>query len=1187
MTSCVCGALPCPACLGCSICQCVCPRGPRSQPNGSLPLEARPPPAKRRRPSPALPTTAFLPQPPHLPPPAHLPALSREPDFHVQPFHEPLVPTPVASTPAARPNPASAHSCIVSSNDRGSRHEAQLQQAREKLSKLLPLLELDSRNVTSLVSDVPGTSLEYASNLSAIQLMQNIIRQVATIVSPSDPDGLSRRFLSRSAGEGAASSTAQEMLVSNIINAMKATRRGTLARRYVRSVLCGTMTRTEVNALLGYSDDQSEQNASFITSGPSNSGGGGITGSSVARKGLDEDDEEEEEEDDDREVGRNISGRLPRMSSKTFSRSRRDWDTLRERGELQPSKFGRARVRDEALRQLLAFLFSPENIVLVSWTSQRIVVHGRKLDLPAVVGSKSGGALHEAYCKLLKGKNKKPLSRGSFYAVAKTLTRREVTRVLPIDNMTQTLVRDPLILLRDIIMRGIPYADRSAFLKKVDKVEWFLMHSFGENHLVQDAEGFHDLNFALQSDSLMGDVSSMLDRSVQCTGCLFPFSLLTDIEERAQLQRNSPDARTVISCQNRFIYYLGLLCRKTAQDRGIEAAVNEIVSRKLHNRVIVFMSQLSYGEAVRTGKTHLIPNEKDVSLYGAVVIVLGRQNTDTQNEKDISTTDLETRYYTHVVSNDLDCDVRVAAVVIEALLHQISLDVAHAEELIFVSDNSPIYKNSILPALVPHLARELGLRALRYIYSCSQLCEFLIEAYFELVMGIGRGSLSNGQVLTPTQLVHAINTEQEHLNIAGEFISLTEDFQKFSSFLQNDSSAFPSIGVKNVVEYQLRQISDPANPADSGSVITKLHDFSGVGMGTSFEIKESSVRALTGLMGYTGRDSINRSPEDFAWVGPVTGVGTSIGARRIPLSGLPKVPLANGVSEGVVADILSRLRHRKTSATVDEKSSTTDIGVSAVGSKGMGSRTCVDCRRSFKSESFQKSHICKGSPLDKDVSARAVVVASEMLREGALPIFRNSSEHLSSDSLSLQDTKNHVINTLWFGWARQSISEEYIESPRTQQYKKEVFERLDKEEDDQRKDPLEIRSFLRAKYVDRNDIPNEKTIRHWHLLHEATKRIQPFYMTAVDGAPIVSYNEDTQSAGSRRSRMNPRYLARITSMHQRHLSLPEPKRPKPRYMYKEFEDFFRDEQGRLPPDFPGQKQVMNKINALRTKSKQR
>lgn len=1054
---------------------------------------------------------------------------------------------------------------------------------------MLTLLELDPGTLPTVPHEAPGVKFEEASHRSSLQLMQNIIQQVAKLIYPSDPEGFAARFIPRAAGDCAPLPTAQETLVSNIVMAMKSTRRGTLARRYVRSVLCGTMTRAEVNALLGYPSQQSEQNVSVITSGPNDSGG--ITGSSTVAKLLDDNDgyeeePEEEEEQEELEGGRDARERLPRMSSKTFSRSRRDWDTLLECGELQPAKFGRARVRDEALRQLLTFLFSPENVVLVSWTAQRIVVHGRRLDIPALVGSKSGGALHEAYCKLLKGKNKKPLSRGSFYAVAKTLTRREVTRVLPIDNVTQTLVRDPLILLRDIIMRVIPYPHRSTFLKKVDIVEWFLTHSFVESHVGQDLGGFHDLSFALQSDSLMSDVNAMFDRSVRCKGCMFPFSLLAEIQTGAQLQGDSPDASTVMSCQDRFVYYLGLLCRKTAQDRGIEDAVQEIVSKKLYNRVIVFMNHLSYDEAIRTGKTHLIPKEKNLSMHGSAVLILGkRHNTDTQSERETTATDLETRFYNHLVSNDAQSDVRVAAVVMEALLHQISLDIAHAEEVIFVSDNSPIYKNHILPSLVPHLATEFGLRAMRYIYTCSQLCEFLIEAQFELVMGIGRESVVSGEALTPKRLVNAVNTEQKHLNVAAEFISLGENFHSFSTFIQNDSSAFPSIGDKNDVTYQERQVADPANPGESGSVITRLHDFSGIGMGATFEIKDSSVKALRRLMGYNGGEASRRSKAACVWVGPVTGVNISIRARRLPSSSLPKAAPANGVSEGVVADLLSRLRYGKTAA-VEEKSSATDIP-SATGSKAVGSRTCVDCRRSFKSESFQKSHNCKGSPLDKDVSARAVVVATEMLHEGALPIFGDPSEHLSSDYVSLQGTKNRAMDNLWFGWARQPISEDLIESARTQQYKKEVFERLERKEDDQKIDPSELRGILRTKYVGRNDIPKEKTIRHWYLLHEATKRIQPFYMTAVDGAPIVSYNEDTQSAGGGRSRMNPRYLAKITAMHQQHLSLPELKRPKPRHMYKEFEGFFRDGQGRLPPDFPCQKQVMNKINALRTKSKHR
>lgn len=135
----------------------------------------------------------------------------------------------------------------------------------------------------------------------------------------------------------------------------------------------------------------------------------------------------------------------------------------------------------------------------------------------------------------------------------------------------------------------------------------------------------------------------------------------------------------------------------------------------------------------------------------------------------------------------------------EALLHHISLDIGHAEEVTFISDNSPTYRTifHILPSFVLHLTTEFGLRAVHYIYTCSQLSEILSEAQFFLNL---QWEYGNGEALTPNLLVNAVNTEQTHFNVAAAFIGLEEDFHSFSSFIRVTALHFP-FGDKDKIEY--------------------------------------------------------------------------------------------------------------------------------------------------------------------------------------------------------------------------------------------------------------------------------------------------------------------------------------------------------------------------------------------------
>lgn len=1020
--------------------------------------------------------------------------------------------------------------------------------------------------------------------------MHTVIQAAARLVCPTDPDGLSALFLHSEAPPIA--NRLQDNLVSNVVAAMKATKRGTLARRYFRCMLAGdAMSRADVNEVLGHPPEPPEHSGSISTFAPlSQSRSTGST-TWLGRQAEEANDQDNNDDDDDCEDdesdcrGLNAgSTNFPRMSSKTFSRSKRDWKTLVEYGELQPAKFGRARVQDDALRQLLAFLFSPENISLVSWTRQRIVAHDRALDLPAVVCSKKGGVLHDEYCKLAQKAGKKPLSRGSFYAVVKTLTRREIHRVLPVDNMTLTLVKDPLTLLRDLIMRLIPYPHRVNFLKQVDKVEWFLIHSFVESHIGKDSSGCHDLQFALLCDSLQSSPRQMFDRPVHCAGYQSPFVLLDRIYAAAGLNDASPDTQTLGSCHERFQRYLGWLCAKSAQDRAIEGTFNEIASKKLRSRVVIFTSHLNYSDALRPAESQVAPSLEKVTMHGSVVYSLA--------SGDRTDSGFQVHFYNHVVRSDSQIDAvvdaRVVAFVVEALLHRVREDLPHANEVVFVNDNASSYKNHILPSLLPLLASSAGFRAVRYIYSCSQVCQFLTEALFEVVT-----TLTPGDVQSPEHIVNEINTQQKLPSMGAQLILLGREYEAFANSLQNGSSMFPSIGDRNDVVYQAWKASDvhAAGNTSNLSVVARLRDYAGIGKGQSFEIMDS-------LLGITGthleRDKRGLGTAQAAWQGSITGVRVIRTARRLtPFKRWKQLSL-DGVSGGLVTDTIRELHAvaRKGAETAQE--SVAELEGPSVVSNATAGPTCAGCRRSFKNESCLKSHACKGPPVDKDVSARASVVASEMLRDGKLPVFRDASEQLSLSSLNFRGPGQYLIRSLRFGWARPPdegrrrglLSVGLVENASMMLYREEVFALLDKQEDGQNLSYAEMQRTLQAKFAGRVDIPTEKRLQYWCQLHVAGKNIQRFYMIGKDGTPIVSYEEDTQNAASGRSRMNPLYSKKITDMHEQYLKIAEIKRPKPRYMYKEFVNFFQDAQGRLPPDFPEQKQVMNKINALRTKSKQ-
>lgn len=1080
-------------------------------------------------------------------------------------------------------------------------------EAKDKLRAVLKALDIDPRALTRLVN-INKMPTEKPNIKPAYALIRKIIASLAPIAYPADPTALAQMFDVRAQ----ANASVQQKLISNIITAMKATKRGTIARRYVRSVLCGSMSRAEVNRLLGHDDDAPPH---------------------------------EDYSDDGKED-------TLKMTGKTFSRARRDWEVLTECGELQPAKYGRTKVQDESLRHLLAFLFSPDNLVLISWSALRIVIDDKRINLPAVMVSRNGSLMHQEYCKTLEATGSNPLSRGSFYAVLNALTRKELKSPLPIDNPTRTLVKDPLILLRDIAIRIVPYEVRASFLREIDKAEWFLIHSFAESHLGTDNSGFHDISFALRGSAMLEDPRAMEHRTIECRGCIFPFAVVAHLVKMAA-PHDVDEAKAVSeACRNKFVAYMRYLCRKTAQDVAIENAVHELRTKKMPNRLIVFMNYINaLDPSAKSGK---IPILQGASLHGATVFFCHERN-------DIDTKEaLRHVSYHHFISPNGYEDSSVSAFVTEALLHHIRLDFPEADELVFVTDNLPVYKNGFFPAFLPHISRRHGFRAIRLIHSCSQICEFLLDAQFEQVMKVLLSHFSNGNTPTIDQALSIINSDNRLVGTAAGHIFFERECHEFTSsvrLLRSQGSTSLEFGDANDIVYQDWQTSEVDKGDETHSVKARVHDFSGT-REAYVEVDDAFFRSLThcrpapisdilgspaeppssiplnadrqnnaagiGAPGFTiftqheppksantpedgvstclqipnpntiaqaysnsGEVQSSSQFEGEEWVGPVTHVRV-IGARhRVSMADIKAGPLPHGVTGGLVVDTINRIQtHGNRSVVTADKAIKDEPSVTPLSKTGIAGRSCPGCHRSFKSERFLQSHQCKGPPVDKDVSARAVVLATEMYRDGELPAFADPSAFLWSGTSLGESEEFQTISGLECGWARIPTPEDIFESNTTLVYKMDVFQWLDEGRAEAELPASVFRDRLLGKYPQREDIPSLTVIEGWCILRKALWRIQPFCQMGRDGTPIMVYGEETEN-GSGKSRMKSRYIAKITEMHMQQMGMNEAARPKPRYMFKEFEDFFRDGQGRLPPDFPNQKQVINKINALRSKSKHR
>ncbi|KAI0567450.1 hypothetical protein FGB62_2g214 [Gracilaria domingensis] len=1078
-------------------------------------------------------------------------------------------------------------------------------EAKDKLRAVLKSLEMDPRALTRIIN--MSTMLDERPSMKpGYALVRKIVAALSSLVYPSDPPTFLQLFDNRAQ----ANASVQEKLISNIITAMKATKRGTIARRYVRSVLCGSMSRAEVNRLLGHDEDAPAH---------------------------------EEESDDGKED-------TLKMTGKTFSRARRDWEVLIECGELQPAKYGRTKVQDESLRYLLAFLFSPENLVLVSWSALRIVVDEKTIQLPAVMVSKNGSLMHQEYCKALEPTTSNPLSRGSFYAVLNALTRKELKYPIPVDNATRTLVKDPLVLVRDLAIRFVPYEARSAFLREFDKAEWFLMHSFVESHLGTDDSGFHDINFALRGSTSLSGEETIRDKNSECKGCAFPFAVIDSLLKIAPPSETNAVKEITEACRQKFISYMCYLCRKTVQDKAVEDIFHDIRSNRMRNRLVIFVNfEHPHAPSLKAGK---IPILQEAALHGAVVFFF-EQGAEYEIGKD----ELKHVFYDHFISAESIEDTSIMTFVIEALLHRIRLDFPEANELIFVTDNTPVYKNQIFPCVLPYISRFHSFRAVRLLHSCSQICESLLDAHFEHVTKV-LSRCCDGNSPTIEQALTIINSDDIFLDTAAGHVVLDRECQEHVKALRSQGSEISELRDGNDIIYQDWPAPEDGKAIENNMVKARIHDFGGIGQGSVLDIGDDLYQSLAqqrqapmsellhaapenadvtpqvdgqgsaagiGAPGFTiftrysgevqkpmtivdNGVSNSQHPGDIAttcypigvdmrhtthpstvveWTGSVTQVRVLVIGRQINSRAIKLPPPPHGVTGGLLVDTISRIRSKKNNSVVSiEKHQKEEPSTTPLAKTGIAGRSCHECNRSFKSERFLQSHQCKGPPVDKDVSARAVVLATEMYRDRELPAFSDPSSYLWAGSHLTRGEEQQTISGLNYGWAEDIVLKDIVETNVMRVYKNEVFQWLDDCKGEAGLPASVFLDRLVGKYPRQGDLPSLQVIEAWCKLRKALWRIQPFCQMGHDGTPVMAYGEEADN-GSGKSRMKARYIAKITEMHEHQLGLDEANRPKPRHMFKQFEEFFKDDQGRLPPDFPNQKQVINKINALRSKSKQR
>lgn len=91
-------------------------------------------------------------------------------------------------------------------------------------------------------------------------------------------------------------------------------------------------------------------------------------------------------------------------------------------------------------------------------------------------------------------------------------------------------------------------------------------------------------------------------------------------------------------------------------------------------------------------------------------------------------------FYDHFVQGDWKQDFIAVDFLLEAGFIGIKRDLPSANELILLTYNAGCYRNSIVPIMVPFLAKENGMSLIKFIHIETQDGKSLVDAHFAIAM---------------------------------------------------------------------------------------------------------------------------------------------------------------------------------------------------------------------------------------------------------------------------------------------------------------------------------------------------------------------------------------------------------------------------------------------------------------------
>ena len=166
--------------------------------------------------------------------------------------------------------------------------------------------------------------------------------------------------------------------------------------------------------------------------------------------------------------------------------------------------------------------------------------------------------------------------------------------------------------------------------------------------------------------------------------------------------------------------------------------------------------------------------KKGISWQGIVVFYLPVDDARSANYTNGTGTELlSILFYDHIVQGDSKQDVFALASILEASFMHLKQDIPEATEVVLLSDIAGCYQNSTLPIMLPFIARNNGLTAVKFLHTETQDGKSLVDAHFAIGMRHVNNYMAQGHDATkPSGLVTALKSEDGLANTAAEPLSI-------------------------------------------------------------------------------------------------------------------------------------------------------------------------------------------------------------------------------------------------------------------------------------------------------------------------------------------------------------------------------------------------------------------------------